>query len=270
MIKPEGDTAMSEQEIQTDFVEDQSDDQTIQSDESLTAGDSEQPHEEKVEFSEAQQKVVNDIASKKAFEVRESKRANEDLQRQLSELQAKVPVEQAPNVPNLPDPYSDNFEQEMQARDQALLAKAKFDAQAQYQHQQTQVQTQERQRQESEALNQSVEDYSGRAQKLGVSSEELQAAGNIVYQYGIDDSVTRHILTDDHGPLITKYLSQNPQAMDTLRSMPPISAGAFLETQIKPMAIKLKPNTTNAPSPVDTLNGAGSPRKQRGAPGSYE
>jgi len=266
---------MSEQEIQTndeqiDFVEDQNQELTTQDNDSPTASDSEQPHEAKVEFNEAQQKVVNDIAAKKAFEVREGKRANEELQRQLSELQAKMPVEQAPNVPAAPDPYSDTFEQDMAARDQALLAKAQFDAQANQRAQQAQAQEQEKQRLEAEALNKSVEDYTGRAQKLGVSNDELQVAGNIVYQYGIDNQVTQHILNDDHGPLITKYLSQNPQAMDSLRNLPPISAGAFLETQIKPMAIKLKPNTTNAPSPVDTLNGAGTPPKQRGAAGTYE
>lgn len=260
---------MSEQEA-VDIIEHQDTEETVQENDSLTAGDSGESHEEKVQFDEAQQKVVNDIAAKKAFEVREAKRANEDLQRQLDELKAKAPVEQAPSVPDLPDQYDDDYQTKMQQRDQALLAKAQFDANANYQQQQSQSLAQEQQRLENETLSKSVEDYSGRAKKLGVGDEELQTAGNIVYQYGINDQVTKHILADEHGPLITKYLSQNPQAMDALRNLPPMSAGVFLETQIKPMAIKLKPNTTNAPSPVDTLNGAGSPRKQRGAAGTYE
>lgn len=261
---------MSEQEAVIES-EQQDLEQTTQENASPTASDSEQPHEEKVEFSEAQQKVVNDIASKKAFEVREGKRANEVLQKQIDDLKANAPVEQAPSIPNLPDPYSDTFEADMATRDTALQAKAKFDAQAQFLEQQSQSQAQEQQRLDNEALNKSVEDYSGRAQKLGISNEDLQAAGNIVYQYGINDQVTRHILSDEHGPLITKYLSQNPQAMDTLRSLPPISAGAFIETQVKPEAIKLKPKQPDAPPPAEVLSGNGAPPKQGGPPGTiYE
>lgn len=255
---------MSEQEAVIES-EQQDLEQTTQENASPTASDSEQPHEEKVEFSEAQQKVVNDIASKKAFEVREGKRANEVLQKQIDDLKANAPVEQAPSVPSLPDPYSDTFEADMQARDTALQAKATFDANAQAQVQIQQGQEQERQRLDNEALNKSVEDYTGRAQKLGVSSEDLQVAGDIVTQYGINDQVTRHILADEHGPLITKYLSQNPQAMDTLRNLPPTSAGIFIETQVKPEAIKLKPKQSEAPPPAEALNGNGAPQQKHPA-----
>lgn len=257
---------MSEQETQTeDFVEDQIVEQTTQEDDSLTAGDSEQPHEEKVEFNEAQQKVLNDIAAKKAFETREARREVEDLRQQMADMQSKLPVEQAPVVPDAPDPYSDTYELDLQKRDEALLAKARFDAQSNYQQQQLQLQKQDEQRLESEALNKSVSEYTDRAKKLGVSSDELQAAGQVVSEYGINDQVTKHILADQHGPLITKYLSQNPLAMESLRNMPPISAGVFIESEIKPQAVKLKPQTTNTPAPIDTITGAGTPLKKHPA-----
>ena len=121
------------------------------------------------------------------------------------------------------------------------------------------MQAQEDQRKQNEALNQSVSDYTDRAKKLGVSTVDLTAAGQVVAQYGINDQVTQHILADDHGPLITAYLSKNPQAMETLSNLSPISAGVYIESQVKPNAIKLKPQTTNAPAPIDTLNGAGVP-----------
>ena len=243
---------------------------TTQENASPTGGDSEQPHEQKVEFSEAQQKVVNDIAAKKAFETREQKRQNEALQAEINALKANTPVEQAPVIPDLPDQYDDNFAERMQQRDAALQAKAKYDAQADYQQRVQAGQQQEQDRLEREALNKSVDDYKGRAQKLGISDSELQSAGGIVAKYGINDDVTRHILSDENGPLITKYLSQNPQAMDTINSLPPINAGLFIENHIKPEAIKFKPQTTNAPDPVETITGAGSPARQRGAAGTYE
>ena len=117
-------------------------------------------------------------------------------------------------------------------------------------------------------MNKSIDDYSGRAKKLGISDKELEVAGNTVYEYGINDHVTKYILSDEHGPLITKYLSENPVAMESLHNLPPISAGAFIESQVKPQAIKLRPVTTNAPEPVETLTGAGVQPAQRGPKGA--
>lgn len=262
---------MSEQNIAEQVVLDSEQpnlEETDQAEVSHTAGDSGESHEEKVTFNEEQQKVFNDMAAKKAFETREQKRANEALQRQIKDLQAAQPVEQAPNIPDMPDQYSDNYEQEMAARDKALQDRAAFDANASYLRQQEELQAQESQRLENEALNKSLEDYSGRAKKLGISDKELGVAGNTVYQYGINDHVVKHILADEHGPLITKYLADNPMAMESLRTMPPISAGAFIESQVKPQAIKLKPATTNAPEPVETLNGAGVQPTKRGPKGA--
>lgn len=261
---------MSEQEAVIE-TEHQDLEETVQENDSPTASDSGENHEEKVEFNEAQQKVVNDIAAKKAFEVREGKRANEDLQRQLSELQAKMPVEQAPNIPEMPDQYDEDFDTKMAQRDEALKASERFDARTDFQQQQVQFQEQQRQQVQLEEQNKLVGEYSDRAQKLGVTDTELKVAGNIVAQYGINDQVTAHILNDDNGPLITKYLSQNPQAMDIIRNSPPISAALYIESQIKPQAIKLKPQTTNAPEPVDTLQGSGVSPSQGGPPGTiYE
>jgi hypothetical protein len=259
---------MSEQDIAEEAVLDSEQpnlEATDQDEVSQTAGDSGESHEKKVTFNEEQQKVFNDMAAKKAFETREQKRANEELQRQIKELQAAQPVEQAPNIPDMPDQYSDNYEQEMAARDKALQDRAAFDANASYLRQQADLQAQESQRLENEALSKSLEDYSGRAQKLGISDKELEVAGNTVYEYGINDHVAKYILADEHGPLITKYLSENPVAMESLNSMPPISAGAFIESQVKPQAIKFKPTTTNAPSPIETLVGAGVPPSEHPA-----
>jgi hypothetical protein len=230
---------------------------TTQDDASLTADESGDNQPEKITFSPEQQRLVQDIAAKKAFEVREQKRANEELRRQLEQLQAAQPVEQAPSIPTMPDPYSDNYEQEIAERDKAILAKAQYDARAEFQAQQAQLQARESQRLEQEKLNKAVQDYSGRANKLGIEQADLAAAGQIVAAYGINDHVTQHILSDENGPLITKYLSANPQAMESLQTLPPINAGIFLETQIKPEAIKLKPKTSSAPDPIETLNGAG-------------
>ena len=263
---------MSEQDIAEEAVLDSEQpnlEATDQDEVSQTAGDSGESHEKKVTFNEEQQKVFQWYGGEEGlWDSWQQKRANEELQRQIKELQAAQPVEQAPIIPDMPDQYSDNYEQEMAARDKALQDRAAFDANASYLRQQADLQAQESQRLENEALSKSLEDYSGRAQKLGISDKELEVAGNTVYEYGINDHVAKYILADEHGPLITKYLSENPVAMESLNSMPPISAGAFIESQVKPQAIKLKPATTNAPEPVETLNGAGVQPAKRGPKGA--
>ena len=77
-----------------------------------------------------------------------------------------------------------------------------------------------------------------------------QAAGAIVGQFGIDDSLVQYILEDDHGPLITKYLSQNVTELDALRHLHPTMAAVRIATLIKSKAVALKPKYTNAPDPI--------------------
>jgi hypothetical protein len=66
----------------------------------------------------------------------------------------------------------------------------------------------------------------------------------------IEDSLVQYILEDDHGPLITKYLSQNIGLLDNLRNMHPTRAAVMIATEIKSKAAALKPKFTNAPDPI--------------------
>ena len=150
---------MSEQQaaevLEAPEVEQHLEEQTTDQDVSPTASDSGESHEEKVEFNEAQQKILN----QKAFDVRGVKREKEELERTLEDLRSKMPVEQAPEVPAAPDPYSDTYEQDLLARDQAIKERGVFDDRIAQKQQQTQWLEQEDQREQNEALNQSVSDY---------------------------------------------------------------------------------------------------------------
>ena len=85
--------------------------------------------------------------------------------------------------------------------------------------------------------------------------------------HGISDDVTLHILNDDKGPMITKYLAQNPLALDELHGMSPMQAAIHIENVVKPSAVSSK-NTTNAPPPSTNLDGGGSPPSERGPKGA--
>ena len=121
---------------------------------------------------------------------------------------------------------------------------------------------------EQEALNEKVASYSQRAVKLGISSEELQAAGNQVASFGMADEVVNYILEDDLGPAITKYLSQNITELDTIRSMAPAQAAVRIATHVREKAAALKPKVNAAPDPVDQPAKAGVAPKGRGPKGA--
>lgn len=237
--------------IETQEAEDQPDVETDVEDDSESSEDSGETHDKPI-FTEAQQKVFDDAIGKKVFKLREKEREAEQLRRRLEELE-QPQTRSRPQVPALPDPFAlsdEEYKRQIMHREQALISAAAYDAQAQMLQRQQMQLAQEAEQKQQEVLVEKVQSYAQRAKTLGVKAEELQAAGSIVGQFGIDDSLVQYILEDDHGPLITKYLSQNVTELDALRHLHPTMAAVRIATLIKQKAVALKPKYTNAPDPV--------------------
>jgi DNA repair exonuclease SbcCD ATPase subunit len=238
------------------------------SDSSTDAGETQK---KTVKFDEEQQRIFDDAIGKKTFKLREVERQAEALQKQLEDVQSKLPKQERPQVPEAPDPFAisdEEYRRQLSQRDEAVSKAAAYDAQQQYlQQQQYELAEQARQKQQ-EALNSKIENYASRATKMGIKSEELQVAGATVSNFGIQEELVSFIIEDDHGPLITKYLSQNLTELDNLRSMSPIQAAIRITNEIKPKAAALKPKVNQAPDPVDTPQGAGISPKPKGPKGA--
>jgi hypothetical protein len=238
------------------------------SDSSTDAGETQK---KPVKFDEEQQRIFDDAIGKKTFKLREVERQAEALQKQLEDVQSKLPKQERPQVPEAPDPFAisdEEYRRQLSQRDEAVSKAAAYDAQQQYlQQQQYQLAEQARQKQQ-EALNSKIENYASRATKMGIKSEELQVAGATVSNFGIQEELVSFIIEDDHGPLITKYLSQNLTELDNLRSMSPIQAAIRITNEIKPKAAALKPKVNQAPDPVETPQGAGISPKPKGPKGA--
>lgn len=208
-----------------------------------------------VEFTEEQQRYIEEqIIAKKVFKLREAERKAEQIQKQYDELQKKLPQDSRPSVPDLPDPYSltdSEFRQKLQERENALRKAAEYDAKQRFAEEQSQQEQLRRQQEQQEALYKEVQSYTQRAVKLGVKPEELQAAGNTVAHFGMDDSIVQMILSDEVGPLITKYLGSNVSELESLRNLPPTLAAVKIATEIRPKAAALKPKTSAAPAPTE-------------------
>ena len=240
---------------------------TPQEVETVTAPDSGENHEEKITFSEEQQKVVNDIAGKSAFKTREAKREAEELRRQLEEAKAKIPQATRPQIPEV-DQYSDNYAADTAKRDEAIRQANEYDRQQADNKRQIDDAAASTERKQQEDFAKTVSDYNDRATKLGVSEAELQAAGNTVVNFGIDQQVAAFILGDDQGPLITKYLAKNPLELEALSQLDPMKAAIRIQTEIKQKASLLGNKTPTAPAPVESLSGSGVPLKERGPQGA--
>jgi hypothetical protein len=239
--------------------------------ESSTDTEEVQEKQTKPVFDEQQQQVFDKAIADKVFKLREKEREAEQLKQRLENLEQQIPKQERPNVPKEPDPYAlsdQEYQRQLRMRDEAIARQAAFDAQQRYQQQEAQRLQQEQLMKEQEALNEKVSTYSQRAVQLGISNEELQAAGNAVASFGIADDVVNYILEDDLGPAITKYLSQNVTELDTIRAMSPAQAAVRIATHVREKAAALKPKVNAAPDPVEQPAKAGVAPKARGPKGA--
>ena len=255
--------------IETQEAEDQQDVEEDVEDDSESSEDSEGTHDKPI-FTEKQQRIFDEAIGKKTFKLREMERESEQLRRRLEEIEKPV-TQSRPQVPALPDPFAvsdEEYKRQIMHREQALISAVAYDTRMQMlQNQQAQMNHEAAQKQQ-EVLVEKVQSYAQRAKSLGVKAEELQAAGSIVGQFGIEDSLVQYILEDDHGPLITKYLSQNIGLLDNLRNMHPTRAAVLIATEIKSKATALKPKFTNAPDPVRRPQPSGIQAKAKGPKGA--
>ena len=258
-----------EPEAKVEEAEDQPDLEQQAEEDSEPSADSEGTHDKPI-FTEEQQRIFDEAIGKKVFKLREKEREAEQLRKRLEELQ-KPETRSRPEVPALPDPFAvsdEDFRKQIMHREQALIAAAAYDAQPQMLQQQQMQMAQEAAKKQQEVLVEKIQSYAQRAKTLGVKAEELQQAGSIVGQFGIDDSLVSYILEDDHGPLIPKYLSQNVTELDNLRHMHPTLAAVRIATQIKAKAVALKPKLTNAPDPLRKPQPTGVQAKPKGPKGA--
>ncbi len=208
----------------------------------------------------ADQDKINKVINKKHFEKMEAERRAEAAEAQLAEIEQKRLADMQANIgniPEMPDPYDDDYESKLKGRDEAIRRNAEYQAQQNLVAQQQQAQQQQQQQQQMQELNTKVESYKQNAVKAGITAQELQEAGNTVAKYQLNDRATMAILGDNDGALITKYLAANPIEIDTLNRMNDFEAALHIERNVRAKAVALKPISSNVPPPPTDVNGNG-------------
>jgi len=260
----------SEEDVTTEEEVAETED-SVEEQDSESAPEAGENPEKHITFSEEQQRILDEAVGKKVFKLREKEREAEALKKRLEELEAKIPEQRRPNVPDIPDPFAvsdEEYKRQLYQRDEALKQAIAYDQQQQMLKQQQQQLEQQRLQKQQEVLTEKVQSYSQRAVKLGIKAEELQAAGNTIAQFGIHDDVASYILEEDNGPLITTYLSKNLLELEKVREMSPAAAAVYIATTVKQKAAALKPKVNSAPDPLEQPHGAGTAPKPRGPSGA--
>ena len=250
-------------ELQNEEVTIEEDSADIENQEigSELAADSEAGHEDKPQVDEeaVKQEAIQKAINEKVFKQKQAERERDQYKAQLEEYERKQREEQAKlyqSVPPMPDSFDDDFDLKIAERDRVIAQKAQYDWEQQSFAKQQQSQHEQAQRAKAEEIHAKAATYNTRSTELGIKQEELQAAGNKVAQYGLTDDLVLHILSENDGPLITKYLAANPNDGYELANMSPYKQGVFLN-EIKAKAAALKPKTTNTPNPATNLQGNG-------------
>lgn len=213
------------------------------------------------------QLVVNKAIGRQHAKFREEQERADGLEAEVTRLKAQMPQEQRPVIPEVPDPLDDDFEQKLALRDTAIREVAAYDVRQEVAASQATATANQVQATRQAALTQSAQTYTERAQKLGLDAAELQVAGNTVAAYGVSDELAEHILNDEQGPLITRYLAGNLHELEILRGLAPMQAAVHLATKIVPKMTAV-PINTGAPPPSDGLAGGGVPPSERGPKGT--
>lgn len=216
-------------------------------------GQHEQNEPQQEELSQNAQKAIN----KKHWEAKEAQRQAAEYKRQLEELQAKQQSEQnvEPIVPPMPDTFDDDYEAKIAERDKKLMERAQWNAEQTMRQTQQQQLEQQRLEQQQQQIMKSVQTYEERAKGFGIDKQELEQVGNLVSNSGISVDLQVELLNDPDGALIVKHLASDIQSLDQLTRMTPYQAANFINQQIRPKAINLKPKTSSAPPPPDNLTG---------------
>jgi hypothetical protein len=230
--------------------------------EQLTDESSETVSEEAPQFTPEQH-----AAATNAFKAREAKREAEQLRKELDALKNKAPEQTQPVIPVLPD-YPEP--EELAEYTRKVQESARFEERQAFELKQQQnaaYQGQLDARKREEDLRKTFVDNST---KQGVKLEDLQTAANLVDSYGLSPQITQAMLADKDGGLMLLQLSTNPQAIQDLNNANVLTLGTIY-ADIKAKSAALKPKTSSAPHPVETLSGNGIPPTDGGPKGAtYE
>ena len=257
---------MPETELETPVFEDDSDgtDETpapvsIQTEEVSEMA----PGKEDSTESSVEEKSPDNILAQARFERSQAKAERESVAREREQMNAEYAFRNQPKRPDVPqiDQYADDYAVQQGIRDTAIREAATFDANAQFGEQQLERQQQEAYFQQEQQRQKAADSFRENGIKSGISEDDMMQNGMKVANYGVlDPAEVAMIAASKQGPLITKYLADNPVEAQRLNDLPfgSIERTTMLVTDIASKAIALQTKITQTPDPLEPIqNGNG-------------
>lgn len=187
--------------------------------------------------------------------VKERDRAD-GLQKEIDELKgqgAEIVI------PPVPDKYSETFDADIKARDEAITAKAEQSAATERQTAERKTRDDARLAEADKAIEDNVAKFDSNMVGHGLNPVEVKTAVDSVIANGISTSFQDVLLEDKDGPLMVMYLKANPIETEKINRMSTLALVNHLNDEVRPKALLLKPQTSNAPDPPIVLDGGGAP-----------
>ena len=254
-------------ELDQEEIEETEGEESEQSEADLATDSPDEGEENTESGQEAVQKAINRQHRKFREEERKRQEIEKELERAREQLQKFQPTDVV--IPPVPDPFDDDYDQKIRARDEAIQRKAEQDARKSSDAEREAQAQRERQRQELERSQKLNDSFLSNAKKLKVDERGLQSAQEVIIEYGVSPQIATTILEDADGPLIALHLAENLLELDDLVNADPFKAGMkWRDVKAK---VSAKRKSSVAPKPATRLEGRGAPEKEEGPDGAtYE
>lgn len=210
-----------------------------------------------VKFDPRQQKVLEREIGRKVAKQKQAEREAAELRERLEALEARVPKEERPAVPDIPEKDDPDYQEKLAAYNKAVLAADEFDRKEKEQAEAGRKAEEAKQQEIIEEFNRTISTYAERSTKLGIKPAELEKAGAVVAKQGLHDAVAAYILEEPLGPQITLHLAKNPKLAEELNKLSPMQAAVKISTEIKAAAQKAGRKVDDTPDPSESLKGGG-------------
>ncbi len=227
---------------------------------SHSEGEGQVPVESEVQVDEVAvaQEKANAAFNKQYGEKKQLERDLASRDAKLQQFEQAERERQAAKVgtlPDFPDEFDDNFEEKKVAYVNALQQQANFNATNNvYLEQQQAEQLQQQQAVQVKAAKLQT-DFFTNAKTAGATNQEFNDVISTLNGGGMTlQSATEIMSLGEDGYFIAKHLAGNAMAANEFNSLTPIQQGMKL-VELKQIASTLKPKTSNAPAPVDSLQG---------------
>lgn len=210
--------------------------------------------DEEAKQRELNQEAINKQFAKKTFKIKQAERRAEEAEKRNKELEEQL-LSYKPAEVQEPDPLSDDYEQQLAAYRKSIQEKAQLEARQNIEAERQSREAAQEQMKQQEEMRQKALAFVEKAEKNGISQDELIIAGQAVEAHGLPVGLQQHLMSHSEGDLILKYLASNPATTIQLSTMDPYQAALTIESDIKAKAQLLKPKNSAAPPPPKQVGG---------------